>query len=143
DLCIAILKIQPDVKILGLSSSNHPVQINQLMTNGAKGYLLKTTNPSEIAEAIRQVFNGNIFICKEAGNILFSKSVIHSTALRLTKRELEILKLLAERMTAPKLAEKLHLSQLTVESHRRNIMAKLKVKNTAMLIRVAVDNNLI
>lgn len=54
-----------------------------------------------------------------------------------------ILKLLAEGMTAPELAEKLHLSQLTVESHRRNIMAKLKVKNTAMLIRVAVDNNLI
>src|SRR5690606_33724251 len=91
DLCTEILSLHRDIKIIGLSSSNHPVQINQLMNNGAKGYLLKTTNPSEIAEAIRQVFNGHVFICKEAGNILFSKPNINSIESNLTKRELEVL----------------------------------------------------
>src|SRR5690606_16905132 len=49
DLCVEVLKIHPDTKVLGLSSANHPLQINQLLSNGAKGYLLKTTDVSEIA----------------------------------------------------------------------------------------------
>ncbi len=143
ELCTRILASYPDIKILGLSSSAQPLQINQLMNNGARGYLLKTTDPSEIADAIRQVYNGHVFICKEAGRILFNRSNQHPVGHNLTKREAEVLRLLAEGLTAPEAANKLHLSQLTVESHRRNMMAKLNAKNTAMLIRMAIDNSLI
>lgn len=143
ELCTNILSLRPDTKVLGLSSAAHAVQINQLMNNGARGYLLKTTDPSEIADAIRQVYNGHVFISKEAGSILFNKSRITPVGQNLTKRESEVLKLLAEGLTAPEVAGKLHLSQLTVESHRRNMMAKLNAKNTAMLIRMAIDNDLI
>jgi DNA-binding CsgD family transcriptional regulator len=59
--------------------------------------------------------------------------------LPLTRREKEILKFLAEGLTAPEIGEKLFVSQLTIESHRRNIMAKLKAKNTAMLIKIAME----
>ncbi len=139
-LCTEILALHPDTKVLGLSTANHPVLINQLLSAGAKGYLLKTASPSEIAEAIRQVYNGHLFISKEAAETLFHKPVATPT---LTRRETEVLKLLAEGMTAPEVAEKLYLSQLTVESHRRNIMAKLKARNTAMLIRMALDYQLV
>lgn len=143
ELCSEILSLHPDLKIVVLSSSAHPFQVTQLMNMGAKGYLLKTTDPSEITVAIRQVHSGHMFICKEIGSLLFSKPSPKENRPNLTKRESEVLKLLADGLTAPEVAEKLHLSQLTVESHRRNIMAKLNAKNTAMLVRMAIDNNLI
>lgn len=145
ELCAELLKLQPGLKILGLSTFNQRIYITKLMENGARGYVVKNTGIEEICEAIRQVYKGHIFISKEAGDSLYNAQNVKelNDILPLTRREKEILKFLAEGLTAPEIGEKLFVSQLTIESHRRNIMAKLKAKNTAMLIKIAMDNNLI
>jgi DNA-binding NarL/FixJ family response regulator len=144
ELCAELLKLQPGLKILGLSTFNQRSYISKLMENGARGYILKNTGIEEICEAIRQVYKGHIFISKEAGDSLYKSQSAEEAndILPLTRREKEILKFLAEGLTAPEIGEKLFVSQLTIESHRRNIMAKLKAKNTAMLIKIAMERNL-
>lgn len=145
DLCTDLLTMQPTLKILALSTFSQRSYVSKMMENGARGYILKNTDIAEIREAIRQAYKGNIFISKEAGNTLYKPQ--HDSdgdeALPLTRREKEVLKFIAEGFTAPEIAEKLFVSQLTIESHRRNIMAKLKAKNTAMLIKIAMDKCLL
>lgn len=141
DLCAEIVKLRPGIKIIGLTTFNQRSYISKMMSQGARGYILKNTDVEEIREAVRQVHKGHIFISKEAGDTLYSAAEKESLP-PLTPREAEILKLVVDGLTAPEIAEKLFLSQLTVESHRRNIMAKLKAKNIATLIKIAIDNGL-
>jgi DNA-binding NarL/FixJ family response regulator len=144
DLCKEIIKIQSHARILGLSTFNQRTYISRLMEYGARGYILKNTDIEEIKDAIRQVYKGNVFLSKEAGDALYKpKTNAEDDYPPLTRRELEILKLITEGLSAPETAEKLSLSQLTVESHRRNIMAKLKVKNVALLVNVAISKGLV
>jgi DNA-binding NarL/FixJ family response regulator len=145
DLCAELLKLRPSLKIIGLSIFNQRSYISKLMESGARGYIIKNTGIGEICEAIRQVSRGHIFISQEAGDALYKlppQSDADDTP-PLTRREKEILKFLAEGFTAPEIADKLFLSHLTIESHRRNIMAKLQAKNTAMLIKIAMERNLL
>jgi DNA-binding NarL/FixJ family response regulator len=144
DLCKEIIRIQSEARILGLSTFNQRTYISRLMEYGARGYILKNTDIEEIKDAIRQVYKGNVFLSKEAGDALYKrKPGAEEDYPPLTRRELEILKFITEGLSAPETAEKLSLSQLTVESHRRNIMAKLKVKNVALLVNVAISKGLV
>ena len=146
ELCGVMKEKYPGVFILGLSTFNQGLYIKKMMENGASGYILKNSSKEELLKAIHTVCGGGIFFSGEAGEALkeYQKSSITQTQLPvLSPREKEILGLIAEGYTNPQIAEKIFLSSFTVDSHRKNLLAKLNVKNTATLIKFAVENHLI
>ncbi len=144
ELCAIMKEKYPGVMILGLSSFNQGLYIKKMMENGASGYILKNSSKEELIKAIHTVYAGNIFFSDEVGQALEEYQKSSKTELPvLTAREKEILALIAEGYTNPQIAEKIFLSQFTVDSHRKNLLAKLDVKNTASLIRLAVERKLI
>jgi DNA-binding NarL/FixJ family response regulator len=144
ELCRVMKEKYPEVMILGLSSFNQGLYIKRMMDNGASGYILKNSSKEELIRAIKAVNEGNIFFSGEVGEALEIYRKYSKTELPLlTAREKEVLELIAEGYTNPQIAEKIFLSPFTVDSHRKNLLAKLSVKNTASLIRLAVERKLI
>ena len=144
ELCAVMKEKYPGIFILGLSTFNQGLYIKKMMENGASGYILKNSSREELIKAIHAVYEGDIFFGGEVGQALaeYQKSSKGELPL-LTLREKEILGLIAEGYTNPQIAEKIFLSSLTIDSHRKNLLAKLNVKNTASLIKLAVENKLI
>ena len=144
ELCKVMKEKYPGIFILGLSTFNQGLYIKKMMENGASGYILKNSSKEELIKAIHTVHEGGIYFSGEAGVALaeYQKSSKGELPV-LTPREKEILGLIAEGYTNPQIAEKIFLSQFTVDSHRKNLLAKLDVKNTASLIKFAVENKLI
>lgn len=144
DLCKVMKEKYPGIMILGLSTFNQGLYIKKMMENGASGYILKNSSKEELLKAIHTVNSGCIFFSGEVGMALqeYQKSSQNDLP-ELSCREKEILGLIAEGYTNPQIAEKIFLSSFTVDSHRKNLLAKLNVKNTASLIRLAVERKLI
>jgi len=117
------------------------------MRAGACGYLLKSAPAATVVEAIREVCRGREFIQPEMKELLLAESIHqHKTVVagfKLTRREKEILQLIADEYTTHQIADKLFLSPKTVETHRQNIMLKLGVKNSVGMVKVAMENGLI
>ncbi|MBK9382622.1 MAG: response regulator transcription factor [Chitinophagaceae bacterium] len=147
ELCTLIRKKNKQTKIIGLTSTNEAGIITQLLANGGNGYLLKNMEREELITAIDEVMNGRIFLSKAANQKILEQFHSLKDALKnklvLTRREKEILKLLYEGLTGPQIAEKLFLSPLTVETHRKNLMQKLNVNSVQQLLKVAGENKLI
>lgn len=142
ELCKQIKSEQPEIKILALSTFNQISYINKMMANGASGYLLKNITKEELTTAINTVLEGKTFHSFEVAEtikIAGTKGILPI----LTKRENDILKLVVEGLTNPQIAEKLFISQDTVDSHRKNLHTKLGVTNTALLVRYAIENGLV
>lgn len=144
DLCAIMKEKYPGIFILGLSTFNQGLYIKKMMENGASGYILKNSSKEELLKAIHAVCDGGIYFSGEVGEALkqYQKSSVTEIPM-LSRREKEVLELIAEGYTNPKIAEKLFVSPFTVDSHRKNLIAKLNVKNTAMLIRFAMEHKLI
>jgi DNA-binding NarL/FixJ family response regulator len=144
ELCAVMKEKYPGIMILGLSSFNQGLYIKKMVENGASGYILKNSSKEELIKAIHAVHEGFIYFSGEVGMALqeYQKSEKNDLPL-LTPREKEVLELIAEGYTNPQIAEKIFLSPFTVDSHRKNLLAKLGVKNTASLIRLAVEKKLI
>jgi DNA-binding NarL/FixJ family response regulator len=144
DLCGQVKEKYPGIFVLGLSTFNQGLYIKKMMENGASGYILKNSSKEELLKAIHAVCEGCIFFSGEVGEALHQYQRSSQVELPvLSRREKEILELIAEGYTNPQIAEKLFISQFTVDSHRKNLLAKLNVKNTASLIRLAVERKLI
>jgi DNA-binding NarL/FixJ family response regulator len=144
DLCAIMKEKYPGIFILGLSTFNQGLYIKKMMENGASGYILKNTSKEELIKAIHSIHEGGIFFNGEVGEALTAHQKSSRAELpMLTNREKEILQLIAEGFTNPQIAEKIFLSPFTVDTHRKNLLAKLNVKNTASLIRLAVEQKLI
>jgi DNA-binding NarL/FixJ family response regulator len=143
DLCKVIKKKYPGIMVLALSTFNQGTYIRKMMESGASGYLLKNAGKEEIVEAIKMVIKGKTYLSFDAGQLLKSDTLQQSAIPPLTKREKEVLAYIAEGFTNGQIAEKLFISTDTVDTHRKNLHTKLNVKNTAMLIRFAVENNLL
>jgi DNA-binding NarL/FixJ family response regulator len=107
---------------------------------GAKGYLLKNSSSDEIEKAITTVMAGHEFWL---GRDNVRATIKDHNQLLLTRREIEVLKLIAEGLTNQEIADKLFVSTSTVDSHRKNLISKLQVKNTAALVRTALENKII
>jgi len=140
DLCKEVKEKYPSVFVIGLSTYNQLSFIKKMMDNGSSGYVLKNATASELIEAIETVARGKIYFSTEATQTLQEKEV---AKVILTRREIEVLELIAGGMTNNVIAQQLFISPLTVDTHRKNLMAKLKVKNTASLIRMAAQLQLI
>jgi DNA-binding NarL/FixJ family response regulator len=144
ELCAMLKEKYPGIFILGLSTFNQGLYIKKMMENGASGYVLKNTSKEELIRAIRTISEGGIFFNGEVGEAYTAYQKSSATNLpMLTNREKEILGLIAEGYTNPQIAEKIFLSPFTVDTHRKNLLAKLNVRNTASLIRLAVEQKLI
>jgi DNA-binding NarL/FixJ family response regulator len=141
DLCRLIKTNYIGISVIALSTLNQGSYITQIIENGASGYLLKNADKEEIIEAILSVENGKTYFSFEAGRIYKATTEKKSGLPVLSKREKEILKLIAEGLTNPDISKKLFISIDTVDTHRKNLYTKLNVKNTALLIRQAIENN--
>jgi DNA-binding NarL/FixJ family response regulator len=141
DLCKEVRNRYPSVFVIGLSTFNQFTYVDDMLRNGASGYLLKNATKQEITEAIHTVAKGKMYMSDEAAITLKNASPQESPVL--TRRENEILRLIAEGLANPQIAEKLFLSISTVDTHRKSLMRKLNIKNTALLVRYAVDQKII
>jgi DNA-binding NarL/FixJ family response regulator len=141
DLCLKIKEEFPSVKCLALSTFAERSYISRMIQNGAMGYLIKSSSKEEILEAVSRVQSGGFFMNV---NLLDSVSENQSKAIPfLTRREKEVLELIADGMTNQQIADKIFISVLTVNSHRKNLLTKFEVNNTASLIKVAAQNGLL
>ncbi|TMM58406.1 response regulator transcription factor [Maribacter algarum] len=143
EVCEKINSKYPHVKVLGLSTYNDPSIIKQMVKNGAKGYLLKNVSSKELGIAIHQIHDGLSYFSAEIQKILADSIFDNNRIPKLTRREKEILALVAEGITTPQIAEKLIISPLTVETHRRNLIQKMGVTNAAQLVKMAIEQKLI
>ena len=144
DLCKKINKEFPEIKILGISTFSERSYISRMIENGASGYLIKSASKEEIAEAIESVMNGKMYLSVSMEHLLHPVLPTGTGNFpALTKREKEILGLIAEGLTNHQIAAQLFISPLTVDTHRKNLLTKLDVHNTAALIRFAVENGLL
>jgi DNA-binding NarL/FixJ family response regulator len=142
DLCKEIKLKYPDIRIIALSTSDQPSIIRRMIDNGASGYLLKDASKSEILEAIHSVVKGKIFVNFSVAQVL-KNTVPNETLPLLTRREKEVLEFIADGLTNQEIADKLFLDVTTINSHRKNMLTKYNVKNTAALVKLALNNNLI
>lgn len=137
----------PDVKIIALSQYDEKRFVKLMVKNGASGYLLKDTGKDVLEKAIRTVNAGENYFCERLSLRLVEQELkIEDTSSlfpKLTERELEILNLICTECSSQEISDKLFISFHTVESHRANLMHKAGVKNTAGLVRWAVENNFI
>lgn len=147
DLCSQVRKNNKTIKIIGLTSTNEAGIITQFLARGGNGYLLKNMEREELIAAIDDVLNDKIFLSKAANQKILEQYHTVNDALKstpvLTRREKEILQLLYDGLTGPQIAEKLFLSPLTIETHRKNLMQKLNVNSTQLMLRYAKDNKMI
>ena len=143
EVCQKIKAIDRNVKVIALSNHTEKSVITEILQKGADGYLLKNTSRKDLVNAIFQVRDNQMSMNAEVQSILFSPTPPRASVPRLTKRETEILKLVSEGATTTAIATKLFISPQTVETHRKNLMQKFKVNNSAALIRRAVENNII
>ena len=137
DLCKVVKEKHPSIQIVGLSSFNQQSYIQKMIANGASGYVLKNATGDEIYEAIETVMDGFKFLSSEAANTI--KRNEDSKIPIITSREKEVLLQIAEGLTNFQIAEKLFISTTTVDTHRKNLLAKFEAKNTATLIRLAAQ----
>lgn len=149
ELVPLILQQHPEMHILILSGMESSPYIKEMMRKGCKGYLLKgSTNQSILVNAIRQVYNGELFIdatLKEQllMEMLVTKRKANKINPKITQREKEVLRLVAKECSNQEIADQLFISLRTVETHRYNLLQKLDVKNTAGLLRAATEMGLL
>lgn len=144
DLCKKIKTTFPDIKIVGLSTFSERSYILRMIDNGASGYLIKSASVEEIEKALRTVLDGNLYLSLSMEHMLKPSTGLQVGALpALTRREKEVLQLIADGKTNAQIAQELFISPLTVDSHRKNLLTKLDVHNTAGLIRLAIEQHLL
>jgi len=143
ELCKLIKTKYKKVMVLALSTFNEGIYMNKMMENGASGYLLKNVTRQELIDGITTVSKGGLYFSFEAGKIYKSTLEKNSRQPVLTKREKEVMKLIAEGLTNAEIGKRLFISIDTVDTHRKNLYTKLDVKNTALLIRYAIENGII
>jgi DNA-binding NarL/FixJ family response regulator len=134
------------IKVLMLSGYDDDSYLLQSYKEGASGYLLKETDTNELVMAINKIFLGGIYFGQHATATLFkqvtalkeyeSSKIFDKLRQKLSLREIEILEFIAKGYINKEIAEKLHLSVRTIDSHRANIQEKINAKNTADLVRI-------
>ncbi len=146
DLCKMVCTNFPNIKVIALTNHDEVFLVRKMMRNGAAGYLLKGTDKESLLNAIEEVFNGGQYLDKKLQNSILQQSVFGkktNTIVQLTKRENEILALIAQEYANQEIADKLFLSVRTVESHRLSLCQKLNVKNTVGLVKEAYLRGLV
>lgn len=140
DLCKEVKQLHPSVFVLGLSTFNQQTVIQDMMENGASGYVLKNATKEELLEAISVVMKGKKYFSFETALALRESKQRQPL---ITRREKEVLQLIAEGLTNGEISEKLFISVPTVNTHRKSLLEKFEVKNTAALIGKAIKSGIL
>lgn len=145
-----ISKLYPHISVIVLTMHEDERFVNHLMENGAHGYLLKSTDPSEIKKAITDVVSKGFYLNNFVNRILLKKSHNKSrtlpslnNTLDVSEKERNVLNYICLEFTSIEIGEKMHISSRTVESIKEKMMERFGLKNTAGLVFFAVKNNLI
>ncbi|GAA4441252.1 response regulator transcription factor [Pontibacter saemangeumensis] len=146
-----VRELYPGTQVIALSMLNNEPFVQKMIGSGAAGYILKTTGKEELRSAIRLVASGTTYICSDLSLKMLNKvmepeepqKTEPATGKALSKREVQILALIAEGYTNADIADKLFTSKRTIETHRQNIIEKTQAKNTANLIKYAIQHRLI
>ncbi|MEZ5028393.1 MAG: response regulator transcription factor [Ferruginibacter sp.] len=140
DLCKEVRAKYPSIFVIGLSTFNQQAYVRNMMENGASGYVLKNADKSELLEAITTVMLGKNYLSHE---VSLSLRESDNSLPPVTRREKEVLQLIAEGLTNTEIAEKLFISIATVNTHRKSLLEKFDAKNTAILISKGIKIGLI
>ena len=137
-----------EVRVLALSNYDEYSYVKSMIDGGANGYILKNIEPSQLVHAIETILAGKPYYSNEVALRLIdsARNTEKETGIQnsgLSKRELEVLKMIALEMTNDEIAKKLFISKRTVDTHRQNLLKKLQVKNTAGLIKAAYSFRLL
>lgn len=141
EYCKELKTSHPEIKIIMLSSVEEASIVKRCMYNGASGYILKNIISENLLEAIRKVYYNEIYISEE-----FEKQMNNNNfddVIWLTKREKEVLELIAKGYSNPKIAEKLFLSPQTVKGYRKDLLTKFEVNNSVTLVKKAIEQKII
>jgi len=133
----------PNVKVLILSMHENNNYIINALKAGAKGYLLKTSSTSELINAIKAVFNGQRYVSQELSFNLLDDIAPETRTTEISNRERQVLVCIAQGLMNKEIATQLHISVRTVEVHRLNLKKKLKIDNSARLIRYAIEQGFV
>lgn len=150
-----LMKKNPTTKILALTMHKEEYMIKQMIAAGALGYILKNTGLDELTKAIVTVVTGNRYFCNEASQVLLNNNGNDSIPTIkdynitidykrvLSHREKEVMMLVVKQLNSAQIAEHLFISKRTVDTHRKNIISKLKLKNTAGIVKYAIEHGIL
>lgn len=151
EVCEKVVAEYKELKILAISMFNEESYVTEILNKGALGYILKNTGRKELVKAIHTVNDGKSYFSKEVTQTIMKglmkqrKNSQTRTAFfpKISKREKEVLSLIIEEHTTQEIANKLFISLKTVESHRSSLLGKLNARNTAGLVRIALENKIL
>jgi two-component system, NarL family, nitrate/nitrite response regulator NarL len=145
ELCKLVRQNFPHIKILALSMNTEGETIREMVAAGASGYVLKTTSKQDLITALKTVGEGKKYFAQEALQNLLDASAKPqiSEEEELTPRELEIIKLIYEDLSNKMIADKLFISERTVETHRRNIYRKTNTQTVVGLLKIARERKIV
>lgn len=140
DLCGEIKRQYPHIQILGLSNLDDRNVILRMLNKGASGYVLKSAPMEEIVKAILHIYDGGVYLGEHAQKSFASaKPDLSEEIPPVTRREKEVLRYLSQGLSSTEIAEKMFVSPLTVDTHRRNLLQKFNVNKTVNLLQKAKD----
>lgn len=135
------------VKVIMLTMHNFADNIQKLLKAGADGYIIKNSGKDELTTGIQTVMAGKSFFSREVTEVIMDrlqgKKTPASTKVELTEREVDVLRLIVKEHTTQEIADLLFISASTVETHRKNLISKLGVRNLAELVKYALQNGLV
>jgi two-component system nitrate/nitrite response regulator NarL len=136
-----ITKEYTEVPVLALTMFDQTADIYEMLEAGAKGYVTKDVKQDELIKAIHAVVKGNNYFSDNISIDFkqWQKDTEHKSEIQITKREKEILKLIVKGRTTKEIADELHLSKFTVDTHRKNIHKKLHIKSNTGLVKYALE----
>jgi DNA-binding NarL/FixJ family response regulator len=150
ELTIRIRQSFPHVKICLLTVADQPEAIKEAIRAGANGYVLKSAERAELEKALNMIAQGNKYYSEEVlmqlasdASIEFIPDTEKPNKITITKRELDVLNLIAQEYSGTQIAEKLFISPTTVETHRKHLMQKLGVQTTIGLVKYAIKFQLV
>lgn len=138
-----IKKNHPGIKVIVLTMHDEPTIVHDVLRTGVDSYILKKYTHNELETAIKVIMDGGQFWSPEVNKILLRKIEPETTAANITEREMEVLKLMINEMSSREIAEKLFISERTVETHRKNLFRKTNSSNVVGLIKYAHAHGLV
>lgn len=143
DFCKSIKQQSPKTLVIAVSNQAERSIIFQFIQNGGNGYILKNADAQEIVSCVNKALMGELALSKEVQALMLSSAQVSRDIPRLTKREKQILLAIANGHTSAEIAAMLFISVITVETHRRNLLQKFKVKNMIELVKTAMELKLL
>ena len=152
EVCKAVLAKSKGTKVIAISMFNEESYVTEILNNGASGYILKNTGREELLKAIKQVVDGQSYFSKDVTQTIMkglmnqrraSGTKKSSLMPKISRREKEVLELIVKEFTTQEIANQLFISLKTVESHRSSLLSKLNARNSAGLVRIAMENKLV